>query len=150
MEVLFNNEMPQYRVKILKIYESCRTLRHIFKYMSFLIKGKTERIKKYANIKNFKTNEELVKIFEEKNVYFTVDSIFHFKRLKELNNVYDKILDFTIIKLLKKTCMYSTRPFYKGKYKRKIKKEWLKDAENLFNKNGLTESYINKIKNKFL
>jgi hypothetical protein len=119
-DIRFNEINPEYKIKIIKFYDSPQFLRLSFAKMSYAIQfGKRARKLKFKPDNKFETHADFLNEMHERERLFSiiVDSIMTFATYDEMQDVFNKIQDHAIEKCLKDIKKYTTRNCYRGTYR---------------------------------
>lgn len=119
-DVKMNEINPEYKIKIIKFYDSPDFLRMNFAKMSFVQTfGDRPRKIKFSEDNPLLTYEDFFReIRERENRFsFIVDSVMTFEHLNEMLSVFNKIEDHVIEKCIRTLKRHITRTHYTGKYK---------------------------------
>lgn len=111
---------PEYRVDIIKFFDSPDFLRMNFSKMSFVQTfGDRPRKLKFREDNPLLTHEDFFRDIREREHRFTfiVDSVMTFAYRKEMLDVFNKIEDHVIEKYIRSLKRHITRTHYTGKYK---------------------------------
>lgn len=123
-EVKYDESNPLYRVQILKFYDHLFFVKKNFVNKSFRHNFKKKPKTFWINTDNVKTIHDLENLMIEEKNWVVIDSLLVFKYKNEMQDMFNKIQEFLILKNIKEWRNNSTRSFYKGKLHIKSKYEF--------------------------
>ena len=117
MDTAWDTVNPQYKVRIVKMYDNMKFLKEHFFEMNFKYEFDNRARKLPLKKDDFKNVRSLEERFDEKDrerFFVIVESVMCTKTKKDLQNLFEKVQFYIISKNLKEIKETASRPFYKG------------------------------------
>ena len=153
MDTAWDTVNPQYKVRIVKMYDNMKYLKAHFFDMNFKYEFDNRARKMPLKKEEFKNVKSLEERFDEKDrerFYVIVESVMCKKTKNDLQGLFEKVQFYIISKNLKEIRDVSSRPFFKGslstdsshEFNVRFKKGWL----DKFQKGGIDiDKYLNSL-----
>ena len=115
-DIKFDEYNPLYLVKVIKFYDNIYLLKKYFSNNKF-VNGFGKKARNFWISDDLKTVQELENLIakEDNRFYIVVDSIHTTRYKSDLEDMFNRIQDFLIMRNLSEIKEFSTRTFYTGK-----------------------------------